>query len=263
MGIDLSKNHYWNYHGLETLLACKRPITESQDETLFIAVHQICELAFHQIILDLDLTLKALREAQTGEAVYFLDRILALFRTANATMPILNGMREFSAFRGAIGPTSGFQSFQFRQIEIMSGVPKAYWQGGTADAEGNIHVAETEFNTRYGPQVADWFATYREHNLRHYYENLLEQARGLTTLEKLEKLRASLELNELLKKLAAYDKAISGFHSAHLNLAINQLAKVGVTVGTGGTVFNEYLARYSQEVAPLFPGLNSAASEKE
>ena len=36
--MDASDNHYWSYHSLGELLACKRPLTASQDEDLFMAV---------------------------------------------------------------------------------------------------------------------------------------------------------------------------------------------------------------------------------
>jgi tryptophan 2,3-dioxygenase len=65
--MDVSKNHYWTYQGLDPLLACKKPLTASKDEDLFIAIHQICEIAFHQIILDLDRTLDALKSALAAQ----------------------------------------------------------------------------------------------------------------------------------------------------------------------------------------------------
>ncbi len=61
--LDVSQNHYWRYHRLEPLLAAKQPVTDSVDEDLFIAVHQTCEIAFHQMVLDLGRTLYALRLA--------------------------------------------------------------------------------------------------------------------------------------------------------------------------------------------------------
>jgi tryptophan 2,3-dioxygenase len=103
--MDASKNHYWTYQGLDALLACKKPLTASKDEDLFIAVHQICEIAFHQIALDLDRTLAALRVAfaeparpvgELDEALYFLERPLKLWDTVNRTMPILGDMRAFA-----------------------------------------------------------------------------------------------------------------------------------------------------------------------
>ncbi|MEE4301595.1 MAG: tryptophan 2,3-dioxygenase family protein [Pseudomonadales bacterium] len=254
--MDPSENHYWSYHGLETLLACKQPVTASQDEDLFIAVHQVCEIALHQMVLDLSRALDAYRAvldatpgvpADCEEIVYFLRRVNRLWKTVNTTMPILADMRAFGEFRDAIGPTSGFQSFQFRHLEIMSGVPR-YWTGGTADETGTPHVAETEFDRRYGADVEAWLATHRAHSLRHHTMRLLERADAAA-------LRAQVGTRALVAELAAYDRAQRRFHLGHLQLATVQLERVGVETGTGGTSFRDYLASYEREVAPLFPAL--------
>ncbi|MEE4384037.1 MAG: tryptophan 2,3-dioxygenase family protein [Pseudomonadales bacterium] len=264
--MDPTGNHYWSYHGLETLLACKRPVTASQDEDLFIAVHQICELAFHQMVLDLDRALDALRAAleeaaegplgPTEECGYFLRRVNRLWRTVNGTMPILTDLRAFGEFRDAIGPTSGFQSFQFRRLELQSGVPR-YWTGGTADASGTPHVAETEFDRRYGAEIARWLERYRRHSLRHYFGVLVERAREAGAAEPVAALRADRRAAPLLGALADYDRAQLRFHRSHLQLATVQLERVGVDTGTGGTSFRDYLAKYERELAPLFPGLGA------
>lgn len=258
-GIDVSQNHYWRYHRLDEVLAAKQPVTLSADEDLFIAVHQICELSFNQMILDMARGLDALKAAfadvspvigDVGEAAYFLRRVLHFWEVVNRTMPILNGMRGFAEFRQAIGPGSGFQSWQFRRIEIMSGIRRIYWSGGTKDAEGKLHVAETEFDRRHGPEVAEWMERHREHSLVHYWE-LLKTRAGVDAAQLVEHPGAA----ELMGLLLRYEAAQKLFHQAHLALAVRQLAIVGVEVGTGGTSFKDYLAKYGREVAPLFEGL--------
>ena len=269
---DTSQNHYWNYHGLDTLLQCKQPITASQDEDLFIAVHQVCEIAFHQAILDLDRTLDALSHSfalvehlpfgdrlqtlDVAEACYFLQRVVALYGVANQTMPMLRSMRAFSEFRSSIGPTSGFQSAQFRRLEIMSGITEPYWKGGTQDSEGNLHPAEVEFNRRYGTQVAEWFDRYRQHSLVYYFQSLCQWTAGSPPEDNIHQLSQYPALTPLLELLTQYDRCKRQFHQAHLGLAAQQLSLVGVKIGTGGTSFRDYLAKYNREVAPLFPGLD-------
>ncbi|MGK7913042.1 MAG: tryptophan 2,3-dioxygenase family protein [Synechococcus sp.] len=270
---DISQNHYWNYHGLDTLLQCKQPITASQDEDLFIAVHQVCEITFHQAILDLDRALDVLCHAfnitdrlpsgdrllalDLTEACYFLQRVVALYDIANQTMPILRSMRSFSEFRSSIGPTSGFQSAQFRRLEIMSGITEPYWQGGTQNSAGTLHPAEVEFNRRYGTQVADWFDRYRLHSLVYYFQSLCGciSDRSPADTSTIQKLSDYPNLQPLLELLAQYDRCKRQFHQAHLGLAAQQLSLVGVDIGTGGTSFRDYLAKYNRDVAPLFPGL--------
>jgi tryptophan 2,3-dioxygenase len=267
--VDVSSNHYWTYHNLPVLLACKKPVTASVDEDLFIAVHQVCELSFHQMIIDLDRTLDVLKagvNAKAGsigdlqEAAYFLKRVVQFWRTVNATMPILSGMRGFAEFRTALGPTSGFQSWQFRRIEIMSGVRNTYWKGGTADAEGKVHVAESEFDRHYGPDVKRWFRSYQRHSLLHYAQALLTIAKGNSDTPAAW-LDAHPEAGPVTRLMAAYDRAQLAFHRAHLQLAVVQLTKVGVEVGTGGTSYKDYLAKYEAMLAPLFPAFTGAAEE--
>ena len=260
--LDVSQNHYWHYHRLDDLLACKQPLTASKDEDLFIAVHQICEIAFHQMILDIERVLDALAEALDKDSIigpteahYFFERILRLYEVVLSTMPILSTMRAFAEFRTAIGPTSGFQSFQFRRLEIMSGVRHSYWQGGTKDASGNPHVAETEFERRYGAEIAEWFERYHNHNLAYYYEALLNRVTGSLD-EKILSLQNHPHASIILEYITAYDKLQARFHQSHLGLAVQQLKIVGVEIGTGGTSFRDYLAKYNREQAPLFPGLS-------
>lgn len=262
--LEITQNHYWTYHNLEALLSCKRPLTASQDEDLFIAVHQICELAFHQMILDMERVLTALGQAiadntdpiigDTSEACYFFPRILRLYEVILTTMPILKTMRAFAEFRTTIGPTSGFQSFQFRHLEIMSGV-RNYWQGGTKDTQGNPHIAETEFDRRYGSDIAQWFERYHNHNLAYYYDTLLQRSPGNTTAEQISYLFDHPHASPVLKNMRTYDHLQIRFHQFHLSLAVQQLKIVGVEVGTGGTSFRDYLAKYHKQQAPLFPGL--------
>lgn len=263
---DISQNHYWSYHDLDALLRCKQPLTASQDEDLFIAVHQICELAFHQMIVDMERVLQAWAIAlqpnpdpmigDISEVCYFLRRVLRLYEVVNSTMPILGTMRAFAEFRTSIGPTSGFQSFQFRHLELMSGVHQ-YWQGGTHDQAGRPHIAETEFDRRYGEDIAAWIEQYRHHNLAHYYLTLLNRGSGDGSQDKIASLRQHPQASSLLLLLRAYDEQQTRFHRGHLGLAIQQLKLVGVDVGTGGTSFRDYLAKYDRELAPLFPELNS------
>ena len=259
---DASRNHYWSYHSLPALLACKQPLTDSADEDLFIAVHQVCEIAFHQMVLDLERTLDVWRTAMAepadgicddpAEAVYFLRRVLRLWRTVNTTMPILADMRGFAQFRTSIGPTSGFQSVQFRHIEILAGVRQRYWQGGTADAQGRLHVAETEFDRLYSEQIAQWLARHHEYSLASLWSALRER---LATAAPPVQAAARERLAPLLALLKDYDTAQAAFHRGHLQLAVVQLERVGAAVGTGGTSFKDYLAKYEREVHPLFDGL--------
>lgn len=265
--MDASANHYWSYHGLDRLLACKVPVTASEDEDGFIAVHQICELAFHQMLLDLPRALTALEAvfpstssapalpalpcAALEDALYFLRRVNRFWRTVNATLPILGDLRAFVEFREALGPTSGFQSAQFRRLELHSGVP-AYWHGGTADETGTPHVAETAFDARYGDELEALAAEVSGRSLRDYAERLRDAW---------DPARCAQEspFYALAQGLLRYERAQLRFHQAHLAVAKTQLARVGVYTGTGGSAFDTYLRRYEERHGELFPGLSAVA----
>jgi len=265
--MDAEANHYWSYHGLDGLLACKAPVTASEDEDGFIAVHQICELAFHQMLLDLPRALMALEAVFPSTAsapllpalpctaledvLYFLRRVNRFWRTVNATLPILGDLRAFVEFREALGPTSGFQSAQFRRLELLSGVP-AYWHGGTADETGKPHVAETAFDARYGAELEALAAEVSGRSLRDYAERLRDAWNP-------DRCAPESPFYALAQGLLRYERAQLRFHQAHLAVAKTQLARVGVYTGTGGSTFDTYLRRYEERHGELFPGLSAVA----
>jgi len=265
--MDAEANHYWSYHGLDGRLACKAPVTASEDEDGFIAVHQICELAFHQMLLDLPRALMALEAVFPSTAsapllpalpctaledvLYFLRRVNRFWRTVNATLPILGDLRAFVEFREALGPTSGFQSAQFRRLELLSGVP-AYWHGGTADETGKPHVAETAFDARYGAELEALAAEVSGRSLRDYAERLRDAWNP-------DRCAPESPFYALAQGLLRYERAQLRFHQAHLAVAKTQLARVGVYTGTGGSTFDTYLRRYEERHGELFPGLSAVA----
>ena len=130
----------------------------------------------------------------------------------------------------------------------MSGIRVQYWEGGTADEDGKKHVAETEFERRYGDEVQGWFAKYRHRSLKALTDQLSARAPVAT-------LSSHPTAGPLVKELTAYDQAQLHFHKIHLGMVTTQLKKVGVKIGTGGTDFHTYLTKYESMNAPLFPQL--------
>jgi tryptophan 2,3-dioxygenase len=251
------QNHYWRYHRLPDLLACKQPLTNSMDEDLFISVHQICELSFHQMAIDLDRALQALSmlrvdaEAAAEEASYFLERVVSLYGTVNGTAAMLSGMRGFVEFRHTLGAAGFFQSLQFRRIEIMSGAP-AYWRGRPDEADGRMRRAEAAFERQFGAVVDGWLDTHRQHSLRHYFDDLLARAPGGNRAARLVILRELPALRRLRDLLQAYDEARAQFHGVHVAVAERQLAR------TGAAPHRRYLDPHRDAPASLFDGLHAA-----
>lgn len=126
--------YYPDYLQLDKLLSCQEPVSNLHgdpvhDELLFITVHQTYELWFKQLIAELNSVLQILAKLNIGEksislALHRLTRIREILKLLNEQIRVLETMtpQEFLDFRDYLFPASGFQSFQFRLIEIKIGV---------------------------------------------------------------------------------------------------------------------------------------------
>jgi tryptophan 2,3-dioxygenase len=122
--------YYGDYLQLKGLLSVQRPLSNGcHDETLFIITHQIYELLFKQILHELDSFLEEFSKAEVSEntlatVVARLERVAQLeshFIPLIDTMETMSPM-DFLEFRNLLVPASGFQSVQFRAIEIKLGL---------------------------------------------------------------------------------------------------------------------------------------------
>eukprot|EP00184_Porphyridium_aerugineum_P004973 CAMPEP_0184706630 /NCGR_PEP_ID=MMETSP0313-20130426/36858_1 /TAXON_ID=2792 /ORGANISM="Porphyridium aerugineum, Strain SAG 1380-2" /LENGTH=499 /DNA_ID=CAMNT_0027168189 /DNA_START=942 /DNA_END=2438 /DNA_ORIENTATION=- len=126
--------YYADYLGLDKILDAQHPISFStgdpqHDEMLFITIHQTYEIWFKQIIFEVDsirsifadLTLGA---RQVSVALHRLLRVLEILKILVDQIRVLETMtsQAFLDFRDYLFPASGFQSFQFRLLEIKLGV---------------------------------------------------------------------------------------------------------------------------------------------
>lgn len=126
--------YYSTYLGLDSLLSSQRPLSgkggrAAHDEMLFIITHQAYELWFKQILHELDAVLEgfggaAVREHEVSTAVARLSRIVEVQKLLVDQLRVLETMTplDFLDFRDALTPASGFQSFQFRLIELKLGL---------------------------------------------------------------------------------------------------------------------------------------------
>src|SRR4051794_14110133 len=114
---------YWSYLALDELLAAQRPRSEEHDELLFIVIHQVSELWFKQVLHELAHLQRALEGGDASAALQDLRRVLAILKTLVGQMDVLETLtpRQFAAFRRQLGPASGFQSAQFRELEAALG----------------------------------------------------------------------------------------------------------------------------------------------
>ncbi|WP_276495895.1 tryptophan 2,3-dioxygenase family protein [Pontibacter litorisediminis] len=192
---------YWDYIHLDTLLSLQNPRTNIPDEKIFIMYHQITELYFklcleeyRQIGEDKDITVEVLMRRLKRINRYF-DNLINSFDV------MVDGMdpKQFLQFRMALMPASGFQSVQYRFIEIASTdlrnlVDKAkrevlglestqeemigciYWkEGATEVASGAKTLTLLQFEEKYTAQLISFAKEYADKNVWHVYKNLPEE----------------------------------------------------------------------------------------
>lgn len=126
--------HYHDYLQIDRLLTSQKRRSEeyqrpAHDEWLFITVHQAYELWFKQILLELDSVMdifsaQPIAEKNMALASARLDRVTSILRLILGQIDVLETMTplDFLEFREFLYPASGFQSFQFRLIEIKLGL---------------------------------------------------------------------------------------------------------------------------------------------
>lgn len=117
---------YSDYLKIDELLSLQefRSQTKEHDEMLFIIIHQTYELWFKQILHEFEMLRKELHKGETWTAVKTMRRVLTILKTMVAQVDILETMTplEFNSFRGFLDEASGFQSVQFREVEILCGL---------------------------------------------------------------------------------------------------------------------------------------------
>jgi tryptophan 2,3-dioxygenase len=128
-----SSPNYWDYLKVPELLDLQGGLegNESElasDEIHFIIVHQVYELWFKLIIHQLRLARDELSTPRVPEekipfVVHHLRRVNAIFQHAIAQFDVVETLapQDFIDFRDKLVPASGFQSYQYRVLEILLG----------------------------------------------------------------------------------------------------------------------------------------------
>src|SRR5699024_5474294 len=116
---------YNNYLKIDELLNLQQLQSEPEehDEMLFIIIHQTDELWFKQVLHEFEKLRQNLTAGDTWSAAKTMKRNLSILKTMVAQLDILETMTplEFNSFRGFLDEASGFQSVQFREVEILCG----------------------------------------------------------------------------------------------------------------------------------------------
>ncbi len=129
-----SSIHYINYLALDKILdaqnlVSKNKAEEAHEEMLFVIIHQTYELWFKQILHEITSVMSLFQankidESNIGVIVNRMDRVNKIMTTLIGQINILETMTalDFLDFRNYLSPASGFQSHQFRKIELLLGL---------------------------------------------------------------------------------------------------------------------------------------------
>ena len=114
---------YGDYLHLDEVLGAQAPRTGAPDELLFIVQHQTSELWMKLCLRELHRARDAIAAERLQPAFKMLSRIARIFEQLNGAWDVLRTMTpsEYTQFRDELGQSSGFQSYQYREIEFVLG----------------------------------------------------------------------------------------------------------------------------------------------
>jgi tryptophan 2,3-dioxygenase len=260
---------YWDYISVDTLLTLQKPRTDFPDETIFIIYHQITELYFKLCLHEYN------QIAHNGRNVlpngqdlgwrdkldvnFFIERIKRIIRYFEALTKsfeiMINGMEkeQFLRFRMALLPASGFQSAQYRLIEMASTdlinltdkehrhrlkeknasieemFEHIYWKKGAIEVStGKKTYTLIQFERKYQEQFIQWSKYYSDKNIWQKFLSLSEEDR---------------KNPELINALKELDLSINvRWPLVHYKSAVRYLQQdKGDIAATGGTNWQKYL----------------------
>ena len=114
---------YGDYLHLDRVLGAQAPLSTAHDELLFIVQHQTSELWMKLILHELGAAREAVKVGDMPTMFKMLARVSRIFEQLNNQWDVLRTMTpaDYTAFREALGSSSGFQSYQYRMIEYVLG----------------------------------------------------------------------------------------------------------------------------------------------
>lgn len=116
---------YASYLKLHELLSLQKPLSQppTHDEMQFIIVHQAFELWFKLMLHEIDTLFELFRKKDVREAERLFRRLNRILEVFIQQLEVIETMvpSDFLKFRDLLRPASGFQSWQFREIEFACG----------------------------------------------------------------------------------------------------------------------------------------------
>ncbi|MBT60220.1 MAG: tryptophan 2,3-dioxygenase [Euryarchaeota archaeon] len=167
---------YGGYLQLDELLALQNgpegySPAPCNDEQHFIIVHQAFELWFKLILRELKeahvlLNQEHVPEEKLPKMVHHLERVTEIFRLLSNQWKVMETLapQDFLAFRDKLGTSSGFESWQMRELEVLLGLENSQRMGGMDPLE---HMRKMANEGKVSASVlSDFEATSSQPSLR-------------------------------------------------------------------------------------------------
>jgi tryptophan 2,3-dioxygenase len=248
---------YASYLKLNELLDLQQPRSTppEHDEMLFIVIHQVYELWFKEMLHEVEKVKRDFTGNDLYGAIHTFKRLRTIMKTLVQQLDILETMTpmSFSAFRDRLDTASGFQSYQFRELEFVMGLKRPamlkYAAGATATAALEKRLLE--------PSVIDHFYDFLAHQGVRIPEDLRGKPPGSGNRpdEAIQRALLSLyttrpELAILFESMTDLDEGFQEWKYRHVKLVERT---IGNKKGTGGSLGVDFLKQSLFQ--PLFPDL--------
>ena len=255
---------YWDYIQVDTLLTLQKPRTDFKDEEIFIMYHQIVELMLKLVLHEVEQIVEEENPSEQFlmEKINRVNRYTSMLITSYDVMTSGMNYEHYNTFRSTLTPASGFQSAQFRLVEI-----NCTRLENLVNAKGKERLPEN-------PSIEDYFehmywkdagtdrnSAKKTVTLQLFEEKYLdefillaEKVKGRTVEDKILQLENPSE--ELLSKIKEFDRTYNvDWPKMHMKTAQHYLDKKGENkAATGGSEWKKYLhPKYQQR--KFFPSL--------
>ncbi len=114
---------YGGYLDLDKILSSQTLRSDAHDEMMFIIIHQASELWMKLCLHEIHQAMTEISRDNFGAAFKMLSRVSRIQGQLRQSWDVLSTMTpaDYLSFRDSLGQSSGFQSFQYREIEYALG----------------------------------------------------------------------------------------------------------------------------------------------
>jgi tryptophan 2,3-dioxygenase len=250
---------YGDYLGLDQILSAQHPLSPNHNEMLFIIQHQTSELWIKLMLHELQAVREQIRKDELPPAFKMLARVARIMDQLVHAWDVLATMTppEYTAIRPYLGASSGFQSFQYRELEFILGNKNAAMLAVHKVSPEQHALLERELHT---PSIYDEAVKLLARSGLAISPVRLAADPAQPTTHDDSVLAAWLEvyrdpehhwaLYELAEKLVDMETAFRTWRFRHVS-TVERI--IGFKTGTGGTAGVSYLRKMLDVV--LFPEL--------